>query len=69
MTILLIGLSIFSFVLTDKGNDNPSWEFIGENNCNSGESNTGFAFTVGGKVFFKQKNLDGTIGKICEIQS
>ena len=26
---------------------------------------SGFSFTIGKKVFFKQKNIDGTLGSVC----
>ena len=39
--------------------------FDAEDSGVSGENESGFAFTFGGQVFFKQKNLDGTIGPVC----
>ncbi len=66
MFTLLVSMSIFGFVMTDIGNDNPDWEYIGEVPCTSGEKNSGFAFTIGKNIYFKQKNIDGSIGSICE---
>ena len=66
MFALLVSMSIFGFVMTDIGNDNPAWEYIGEVPCTSGEKNSGFAFTIDKKIYFKQKNIDGSIGSICE---
>ena len=66
MFTLLVSMSIFGFVMTDIGNDNPNWEYIGEMPCASGEKNSGFSFTIGKKIYFKQKNIDGSIGSICE---
>lgn len=66
MFAILISMSVFGFVMTDKGNDNPSWEFIGFQPCVSGEKSSGFAYSIGDQIFLKQKNLDGSIGPICE---
>ena len=66
MFAILVSMSVFGLVMTDKGNDNPSWEYIGSQQCVSGENESGFAFTFGGQVFFKQKNLDGPIGPVCK---
>jgi len=30
-----------------------------------GYKKSGFSFTIGKKVFFKQKNIDGTLGSVC----
>ena len=65
MFALLVSMAVFGVVMTDKGNDNPNWEYIGPQQCISGEKESGFAFTIGDQVFFKQKNLDGTIGPVC----
>ena len=54
------------FAITDLGNKNPNWEFVGCIECQSGENKSGHAYTMGGKIFLKQKNLDGTIGAVCE---
>ena len=66
MFTLLVSMSIFGFVMTDIGNDNPNWEYIGEIPCDSGDKKSGFSFTIGKNIYFKQKNLDGSIGAICE---
>ncbi len=66
MIPFLVSMSIFGFVMTDKGNDNPSWEYVGFQPCVSGEKTSGFAFTMGEKIFFKQRNFDGTIGEVCK---
>ena len=65
MFAILVGMSIFGVVMTDIGNDNAKWEYIGSQECISGEKTSGFAFTIDKKVFFKQKNIDGTVGPVC----
>ena len=52
MFALLVSMSVFGVVMTDKGNDNPNWEYIGPQQCISGEKESGFAFTIGDQVFF-----------------
>ena len=65
MFALLLGLSMFGVAITDIGNDNPEWEYVGAQECISGYKKSGFSFTIGKKVFFKQKNIDGTLGSVC----
>ena len=65
MFALLLGMSIFGAVITDMGNDNPQWEYVGSQECVSGKKASGFAFTIDKKIFYKQKNLDGSIGSVC----
>ena len=65
MFALLLGMSIFGVAITDIGNDNPEWEYVGAQECISGYKKSGFSFTIGKKVFFKQKNIDGTLGSVC----
>ena len=57
MFALLVSISVFGVLMTDKGNDNPNWEYIGPQQCVPGEKESGFAFTFGDQVFFKQKKL------------
>ena len=54
------------FAITDLGNKNPSWEFIGNKECQSGQKPSGHAYSIGGKVFLKQRNHDGSIGPVCQ---
>ncbi len=62
----IVGISMMGiFAMTDLGNDNPSWKFIGKTECQSGKNLSGHAFTFSGNVFLKQKNADGSIGTIC----
>ena len=65
MFALLLGMSIFGVVITDMGNDNPEWEYVGFKECVSGKKPSGFAFTIDKKIFYKQKNLDGSVGSVC----
>ena len=63
----LILLPILFFIaFTDLGNDRFDWVSVGPHNCISGESKSGHAFTLNGKIYFKQRNHDGTIGKVCD---
>ena len=57
MFALLLGMSIFGVAITDIGNDNPKWEYVGAQECIPGHKKSGFSFTIGKKVFFKQKNI------------
>ena len=61
MFAVLLGMSMFGVAITDIGNDNPEWEYVGAQKCIPGYKNSGFSFTIGKKVFFKQKNIDGTL--------
>ena len=62
----ILGISMMGiFAMTDLGNDNPSWEFVGKTECQSRDKISGHALTLGGNVYLKQKNTDGSIGKIC----
>ena len=65
MFALLLGMSIFGVAITDIGNDNPKWEYVGAQECIPGHKKSGFSFTIGKKVSFKQKNIDGTLGSVC----
>ena len=65
MFALLLGMSMFGVAITDIGNDNPEWEYVGAQECIPGYKDSGFSFTIGKKVFFKQKNIDGTLGSVC----
>ena len=64
MFALLLGMSMFGVAITDIGNDNPKWEYVGAQECIPGYKKSGFSFTIGKKVFFKQKNIDGTLGSV-----
>ena len=57
MFALLLGMSMFGVAITDIGNDNPEWEYVGAQECIPGYKKSGFSFTIGKKVFFKQKNI------------
>ena len=65
MFTLLLGMSMFGVAITDIGNDNPEWEYVGSQECVSGKKASGFAFTIDKKIFYKQKNLDGSVGSVC----
>ena len=61
MFALLLGMSIFGVAITDIGNDNPKWEYVGAQECILAIK----WFSFWKEVFFKQKNIDGTLGSIC----
>ena len=63
----LIVLPLLLFIaFTDMGNDNFDWAQVQPIDCVTGESKSGHAVTFNNKIYFKQKNYDGTIGKVCD---
>ena len=47
-------------------NGNHVYEIVKPRSCESGLRSTGYSWSVGGGIAFKQQNLDGTVGEICE---
>mgnify|MGYP003304724980 FL=1 len=45
MFALLLGMSMFGVAITDIGNDNPEWEYVGAQECIPGYKKSGFSFT------------------------
>lgn len=48
------------------GSGNPEYVLVHQLECASGLRATGFAFTPTDTVLFKQLNVDGSVGSICE---
>tara|TARA_A100001011_G_scaffold99141_1_gene104441 strand:+ start:2312 stop:2518 length:207 start_codon:yes stop_codon:yes gene_type:complete len=65
MEELIILPILFFIAFTDMGNDNFDWVNVEPQKCISGESKTGHAFTLNGKIYFKQRNHDGSVGEVC----
>ena len=66
MEELIILPILFFIAFTDMGNDNFDWAYVGPIECITGESDTGHAVTINKKVYYKQKNYDGSIGNVCK---
>ena len=46
-------------------NNNPAYAFVRGVPCDQGLSSSGYAVVPTGRLFLKQLNHDGTVGKIC----
>ena len=57
MFALLLGMSIFGVAITDIGNDNPEWEYVGAQECIPGYKKVVFSLQLEGKVFSNKKIL------------
>ena len=64
MFALLLGMSMFGVAITDIGNDNPEWEYVGAQECFLAIKKVVFLLQWK-ESLFKQKNIDGTLGSVC----
>ena len=55
MFALLLGMSIFGVAITDIGNDNPKWEYVGAQECIPGHKKSGFFFYNWKESLFQTK--------------
>jgi len=49
----------------ENSNHNPVYELVSAVPCDTGMKASGYSVAPTGRLFFKQVNKDGTVGKVC----